>query len=427
MGDYYDNLRKLLDSLNEEISVEELRIARVKASAGGRWNSIRLGEIKHLYNLIEKRQLVFLKLTFPHKTFYAQARFAALELPNGKLIPLTKGQQLPVLELPDGKFIPITKGRETAPRNAKHVKIERGRISDIIEVSGAGDDVQPYEFKTRNAIVKSAGLAGDIHDIEGESFKKGAAKTETNVEGVIKKAAQALNAKVVVQCNDPLNGASVTVRIPPDKFRGSQVMTYGQIPDRLMKQEKGFIRLTLGSVAKDGSIHIEDPKMSKLPQAAGTSMTEATATSAGRPTVAQRGTLKVSEQGSVGLGGGAPKGKAVKFAERFVGSKPVGGAMKVAGGVNLAFAPIGVYSLASEFSGEAEAKRALKEILPRLNPDNFNVGDRFSVPYKDSLGTDYVIPISVENAADVWPYNLMPNVPLVKRFVVHVPIQGSEA
>jgi hypothetical protein len=303
------HLQTLLQTLDEEISLEELRIAKAKAAAGSQWYRKRIGEVTDLYNLIERRQLVFLKLTLPDTTFYAQAKFMALELPDGRWIPLMKGQRLPVLELPDGRFIPVPNDRRATPPNAKPVRIQQGRRGDIIEVSPAGDEVHPYEFKTKNAIIVSAGGASGPQDIASDAFKRGAARIELATEGVVLKAGRALNAKVIINCNDPVNGATVTLRVRADKFQVSQVMTYGRIPDRLLRLHGGFIKLTMGAVAKDGGIHLKSTNVSKLPQVAGATLTDATATSVGRPTGAQRGIVKVSEQGPVKIRAGAVKGK----------------------------------------------------------------------------------------------------------------------
>jgi hypothetical protein len=403
-------LQRLLQELAGQISLEELRLAKYKEAVGARWSALRLGQIKRLYNLIEMRQLVFLKLTFPHRTFYGQAVFAALELPNRTLIPLAKGQKLPVLELPDGSFIAAPKRGEATPKGAKLVTLPKGRIADILEISGTGDDLQTYELKTKNAIVDSAGRASDVHDIETESFKpKRAVTIQTNVERVIQKAARALNAKVLVQCNDPISGISVLKKIGPNRFPVSHVMAYGQIPDRLAKQAPGFIKLTLDKVTKPGNIHLDNSKMSRLPQPSQEAI-KATANPSGRPTLDQRGTAKVSVHGPVETVGGGSESKLQRFANRVVESKGVGTAMRVLGRVNLVLAPIGIHSLAKEFSGEAESEQFAREVAAELNIDNYKVGEVFTVAHG---GYDFRIRVE---AMDQWPHNL-PSVPKKKRFV----------
>jgi hypothetical protein len=208
--------------------------------------------------------------------------------------------------------------------------------------------------------------------------------------------------------------------VKPENLRLSGIQEYGKVPDAMSLARRSkvgqLIGRTLAKVDKAGNIRLERPKTSTAAPASPPNpprSTQGRATDPGRPSIAERATGKLREQGPVEIGKADPGAKSTGSAGRLSAGRALGGAARLAGAANLALAPVSVYQLSKEFSGEAEAERAVNQALSGLDPQSFNAGDRFIVRYNRN-GLEYDLHFEVETIKE-WPYNLLPKP--IKRFV----------
>jgi hypothetical protein len=400
MGDeaFLEFIRKKLHSLNDAIAEEQARLAQSKSAMSDQpWYERRAGATKHYYNLLEERQVILLKSVFPELTFYAQAEYAGFLLPNGQRVP-----------------------------------IENVRIPDIVQVFG--DEVQPYDLKTPNAILtsvkgglkKSKQLEGDFR--ESSYLQQQLAKEKAIIEQAVK-----FKAKILISCREPLNDvSSVLLKVDPANLRLSAVLPYGKVPDKLLGGRTivppGF-KVTAGTIAADGSIIVADrPGTSQLPNLQSEPIPQARATAGALPTAKQRGTAftgaveeKYSGAGipmSRDVAGSTPatpkttlpsvRDQAIKYNEairelqRSTAYRVMSPATKViGGGGNLFLGGVQVINFVNQWN-DGVVRGRMEIDIPGEDPSKYEVGKEWTIEGVDeSTGKviNYVIKIRVEKSA----------------------------
>jgi hypothetical protein len=224
-------LRAQLATIQSEINAERVRINEAKDSAptdptwelgeSGKferrdWNAIRAGEMKHLYDLFETRDVLQLRILYPDYEFLEQVSI--------KRIVTQDGQEFEVPE----------------------------RIADWALVKG--DQVILGDKKSPGAILRgikggvpknrpttAADLHGSFSTSKGRVTSGGKPVNRTKVGDQILKEryaiarAVALGGKIVVS-GEGADGVQVEHQVPPSGLRLSRVNTYRQLPDKVLDE-----------------------------------------------------------------------------------------------------------------------------------------------------------------------------------------------
>jgi Domain of unknown function (DUF4157) len=224
-------LRAQLATIQSEINAERVRINDVKETAptdptwelgeSGKferrdWNAIRAGEMKHLYDLLETRDVLQLRILYPDYEFLEQVSIRRIVTQDGQ-----------EFEVPE-------------------------RIADWALVKG--DQVILGDKKSPGAILRgikggvpknrpttAADLHGSFSTSKGRVTSGGNPVNRTKVGDQILKEryaiarAAALGGKIVIS-GEGADGAQVEHQVPPSGLRLSRVNTYGQLPDKVLDE-----------------------------------------------------------------------------------------------------------------------------------------------------------------------------------------------
>jgi hypothetical protein len=226
-----EELRAQLAAVQASINAERVRIAGVESSApkvptwelgtSGTferrdWAGIRAGETKAYYNLLERRDVLQLRVNYPEHQFLEQVSINRVVTKDGQ-----------VFEIPE-------------------------RIADWALVKD--DEVILGDKKSTGAIksgikggipkdrpVTAADLQGSFRTTTGRFTKGGNPVTRTKFGDQVMKEryaimrATALGGKIVV-AGTGAGGAKVERQVPPAGLRISRLNPYGQLPDKLLDE-----------------------------------------------------------------------------------------------------------------------------------------------------------------------------------------------
>jgi hypothetical protein len=226
-----EELRAQLAAVQDQINAERVRINDVKEVAPEfptweigpsgtlepkHWYAIRASETKDYFNLLERRDMLQLRLNFPNHQFLEQVSIDRVVTRNGQVFNIPK-------RIADWALI----------KDDEVILGDKKTPSAIL--SGIKGGVP------RNRPVTPADLQGSFRTTKGRFTRSGNEQSRTKFGDQVMKEryaimrATALGGDIIVS-GKAADGSTVERKVPPSGLRVSRLNPYGQLPDKLMDE-----------------------------------------------------------------------------------------------------------------------------------------------------------------------------------------------
>jgi hypothetical protein len=229
-----EELRAQLAAVQAQINAERVRIADVEQAAPKSptwevgpsgiferkdWNAIRASETKAYYNLLERRDILQLRLNFPDHQFLEQVSINRVVTRNGQVFNIPE-------RIADWALI-----------KDDEIILGDKKTAGAIQ-SGIKGGVP------RNRPVTPADLQGSFRTTKGRFTRGGNEQSRTKFGDQVMKEryaimrATALDGDIIVS-GKAADGSTVERKVPPSGLRVSRLNPYGQLPDKLVDEPAG--------------------------------------------------------------------------------------------------------------------------------------------------------------------------------------------